>query len=74
MGPFFPNISMGSFFYFTVGYDDRRMVLDGEFSYENENQRALPFSVKINEISEEMRVHTGSTSKKYLLFMFVKKH
>ena len=38
------------------------MVLDGEFSYENENQRALPFSVKIQEISEAMRVHTGSTS------------
>ena len=49
--------------FFAVGYDDRRMVLDGEFSYENENQRALPFSVKIQEISEAMRVHTGSTSK-----------
>lgn len=47
----------------SVGYDDRRMVLDGEFTYESENQRALPFNVKINEISEEMKVYSGSTSK-----------
>eukprot|EP00093_Oithona_nana_P005197 05197.XXX_161134_169596_1 [CDS] Oithona nana genome sequencing. len=46
----------------SFGYDDRRMVLDGEFSYGKGNQRALPFSVKILELSEEMRVHTGSTS------------
>ena len=46
-----------------VGYDDRRMVLDGEFTYESENQRALPFNVNINEISEEMKVYSGSTSE-----------
>ena len=48
---------------FSVGYDDRRMMLDGVFSYHSENQRALPFNVKINEISEEMKVFRGSSSK-----------
>lgn len=48
---------------FAVGYDDRRMVLDGEFTYEFWNQRALPFNVQILEISDEMKVYAGSTSK-----------
>ena len=47
----------------TVGYDDRKMVLGGQFDYEEDNQRALPFNVKITEINEEMKVHRGSTSK-----------
>ena len=53
-----------------VGYDDRRMVLDGQYSYESENQRALPFNVQINEISDEMRVFGGSTSKWLCLYAF----
>lgn len=39
------------------------MVLDGEFTYEFWNQRALPFNVQILEISDEMKVYAGSTSK-----------
>ena len=39
------------------------MVLGGQFDYEEDNQRALPFSVKITEINEEMKVHRGSTSE-----------
>ena len=49
--------------FFIVGYDDRRMVLDGQFSYDSENQRALPFNVKISELPEEKTVFIGSTSK-----------
>ena len=48
---------------FSVGYDDRRMMLDGRFSYDEENQRALPFGVKIRELSEEKKTFIGSTSK-----------
>ncbi len=44
------------------------MVLDGQFSYESENQRALPFNVEISEISEEMKVFRGSSSKFYAYF------
>ena len=46
------------------------MVLDGQYSYESENQRALPFNVQINEISDEMRVFGGSTSKWLCLYAF----
>ena len=38
-------------------------MLGGQFDYEEDNQRALPFNVRITEISEEMKVHRGSTSK-----------
>ena len=48
---------------FPVGYDDRKMILDGTFSYDSENQRALPFTVKITELSEEMKIFSGSSSK-----------
>ena len=48
---------------FLVGYDDRRMKLDGVFYYDSESQRALPFSVDIRELSEENKVFIGSTSK-----------
>ena len=47
----------------SVGYNDREMLLDGQFSYDNDNQRALPFNVHINEISGEDRVHQGSNSE-----------
>ena len=39
------------------------MKLDGRFSYDDENQRALPFGVRIKEISEEMKTFIGSSSK-----------
>jgi hypothetical protein len=55
----------------SVGYDDRKMMLGGQFDYEEDNQRALPFNVRITEISEEMKVHRGSTSK---LFSSFKSH
>jgi hypothetical protein len=48
-----------------VGYDDRKMMLGGQFDYEEDNQRALPFNVRITEINEEMKVHRGSTSKSF---------
>ena len=47
----------------SVGYNDREMLLDGQFSYDNANQRALPFNVHINEISGDDRVHTGANSE-----------
>ena len=50
-------------YFVSVGYDDRKMVLDGRFSYDSANQRALPFNVKISEISEEMKTFHGSSSK-----------
>ena len=53
---------------FSVGYDDRRMVLDGEFSYDDQNQRALPFNVAIQELSEEMTLYVGSKSKSTIFF------
>ena len=39
------------------------MMLDGQFSYDSSNQRALPFNVHINQISGEDRVHTGANSE-----------
>ena len=39
------------------------MVLDGEFSYDDQNQRALPFNVAIQELKEEMTLYVGSKSK-----------
>ena len=39
------------------------MILDGEFSYDDQNQRALPFNVEIQELREEMTLYVGSKSK-----------
>ena len=50
-------------FIISVGYNDREMLLDGQFSYDNENQRALPFNVHINEISGEGRTFSGANSE-----------
>jgi len=55
-------------FFFPVGYDDRRMMLGGSFTYDSENQRALPFTVKIKELSDAMKVFAGSSSKFYFNF------
>ena len=44
------------------------MVLDGEFSYDDQNQRALPFNVAIQELSEEMTLYVGSKSKSTFFF------
>jgi len=46
----------------SFGYDDRRMMLGGSFTYDSENQRALPFTVKIKELSDAMKVFAGSSS------------
>ena len=45
------------------------MVLDGEYSYESENQRALPFSVELDQIVDEDRVYRGSTSKLQIMVL-----
>lgn len=50
-------------FLLIVGYDDKKMKLDGKFDYEDENQRALPFNVRISEISTEMKTFRGSSSE-----------
>jgi hypothetical protein len=39
------------------------MVLDGQFSYDNTDQRALPFNVFIKQIAEEDKIYRGSNSK-----------
>ena len=41
------------------------MMLGGSFTYDSENQRALPFTVKIKELSDAMKVFAGSSSKFY---------
>ena len=59
------NISSLSYstFFISVGYNDKEMVLDGQFSYDNTNQRALPFNVIIKEIQGEARTYAGSNSE-----------
>ena len=53
-------------FYFsflpTVGYDQSKMILEGEFLYDKENQRTLPFNVDISELPQLMRVYRGTSS------------
>ena len=49
--------------FLSVGYNDREMVLDGQFSYDNRNQRALPFNVIIEEIGGPLRTYYGSNSE-----------
>ena len=39
------------------------MVLDGQFSYDDSNQRALPFNVYIEEINGPLRTYLGSNSE-----------
>jgi len=39
------------------------MVLDGQFSYESSNQRALPFNVFIEQIDGPLRTYVGSNSE-----------
>ncbi|XP_059087344.1 glycine receptor subunit alpha-4-like isoform X2 [Tigriopus californicus] len=46
----------------SFGYNDQEMTLDGQFSYDNSNQRALPFNVLIKEISGPLRTYRGSNS------------
>lgn len=53
---------------FSVGYNDREMVLDGQFSYEDYNQRALPFNVFIKEISPDLKTYVGANSESVLYF------
>ena len=47
----------------SVGYDDKKMLLKGKFSYEKENQRTLPFNVDIVSLPEYKTVFAGSSSK-----------
>ena len=58
------------FILFSVGYDDRKMILDGKFSYDSENQRALPFTVNIQELNDEMKIFSGSSSKFHFLHTY----
>lgn len=58
---------------FSVGYNDKEMVLDGQFSYDSSNQRALPFNVRIEEISGAMRVYVGANSEHDCIYSQVRK-
>ena len=55
-----PNIARSCFL---VGYDERKMLLKGSFSYEKENQRTLPFNVDIVNLPQYKTVFTGSSSE-----------
>ena len=57
-----PNIARSCFL---VGYDERKMVLKGSFSYEKENQRTLPFNVDIVNLPQYKTVFTGSSSESH---------
>lgn len=59
----YPPLSYFSSSLLSVGYNDQEMTLDGQFSYDNTNQRALPFNVLIKEISGPLRTYRGSNSK-----------
>ena len=50
-------------YYFLVGYDITRMVLDGKFEYMKENQRTLSFNVKIDKLPKSKTVFVGASSK-----------
>jgi len=59
----FPLDSHDCYFLLTsFGYDERKMLLKGRFSYEKENQRTLPFNVDILALPEYKTVFTGSSS------------
>ena len=57
-----PNIARSCFL---VGYDERKMLLKGSFSYEKENQRTLPFNVDIVNLPQYKTVFTGSSSESH---------
>jgi len=44
-------------------HNDQEMVLDGQFSYEASNQRALPFNVYIEQIEGPLRLYVGANSE-----------
>merc|ERR1712223_1211407 len=46
----------------SFGYDDRRMMLNGKFSYNRDNQRALPLNVHIKKLPRELTTFSGSSS------------
>jgi len=46
----------------SFGYDAEHMVLGGQFHYERQNQRTLPFNVDIQPLPENKRVVLGSSS------------
>ena len=48
---------------FSVGYDERKMLLNGKFSYKKKNQRTLPFNVDIEPLPLYKQVFRGSSSK-----------
>ncbi|XP_040564391.1 gamma-aminobutyric acid receptor subunit pi [Lepeophtheirus salmonis] len=46
----------------SFGYDDKKMKLSGSFSYDDANQRALPFKVHIQSLPKDQFVFRGSSS------------
>ena len=55
------------FFYlfncYSVGYEDPQMKINGQFSYNRQRQRELPFYVDIREIDLSKRTWQGDGSK-----------
>ena len=64
----FNRISTFSLLAIAVGYDDRRMMLNGYFSYNRDNQRALPFNVHIKPLPHELTTFSGSSSEYISIF------
>jgi len=59
----FPLDSHNCYFLLTsFGYDSRKMVLRGKFSYDKKNQRTLPFNVEISDLPENKKTFSGSSS------------
>ena len=54
-----------------VGYDDRRMMLNGKFSYNRDNQRALPFNVHIKPLPADLTKFQGSSSEYTFNFNYI---
>ena len=50
-----------------VGYDSEHLALGGEFVYERENQRPLPFNVDIQPLPHHKTVVVGSSSKENII-------
>lgn len=56
----------------SFGYDDTRMMLRGKFSYNRDNQRALPFNVHIKKLPRELTTFAGSSSNYSVYGMEIK--
>ena len=49
--------------YYSVGYEDPQMKINGQFSYNQQRQRELPFYVDIREVDLSKRTWQGDGSK-----------